>query len=161
MSQQNKKGVRGYLKYADSVELTLITKLKQIEKLQFGDTAFYEGNTFYNPDTEIREQLNAKPLKGASHRESLRLYKEGKTVEEIAAERGMAAGTIETHLASFIPTGEIDIYTLLASEDLQAIKQQVNESNDFSLSLLKTSFGDRFTFGQLRMAVAYLQNSKE
>ncbi|HNM31278.1 MAG TPA: helix-turn-helix domain-containing protein [Chitinophagales bacterium] len=161
VSQQNKKGVRGYLKYADSVELTLITKLKQIEKLQFGDTAFYEGNTFYNPDTEIREQLNAKPLKGASHRESLRLYKEGKTVEEIAAERGMAAGTIETHLASFIPTGEIDIYTLLASEDLQAIKQQVNESNDFSLSLLKTSFGDRFTFGQLRMAVAYLQNSKE
>lgn len=159
VSLQNKKGVRGYLKYADGVELALITKLKQIEKLQFGDTAFYEGSTFYKQDIAISEKIKAKPQKGESHRESLRLYKEGKTVEQIATERGMATGTIETHLASFIPTGEIDIYTIMTKDDLHAIKLQIDKSNDFSVTSLRAFFGDRFTFGQLRMAIAYFQHT--
>jgi hypothetical protein len=140
VSLQNKKGVRGFLKKADEVEQAFKAKLTQIEKLQFGDTAFYEGNSFYTSDNTISEKLKEKPQKGESHRESLRLYKEGKNIEEIATERNMAVTTIEGHLASFITTGEVSITSFIKENELAEIQQAM----------------DKFTYGQLRMAVAYI-----
>ncbi len=156
---QNKKGVRGFLKKADEVEQALISKLKQIEKLQFGDTAFYEGGTFYKQDFAISEKLKEKPQKGESHRESLRLYKEGKMIEEIAAERSMAITTIEGHLTSFIITGEVSIAAFLKEDELTDIKDTVKKLATNQLVPLKQHFGEKYSFGQLRMAVAWL-NSK-
>ncbi len=158
VSIQNKKGVRGFLKKADEVEQALISKLKQIEKLQFGDTAFYEGSSFYNADKFLSEKLKEKPQKGESHRESLRLYKDGKTIDDIAKERAMAVTTIEGHLASFIPSGEVAIADFLKEEELAEIKSIIDKLSTTQLSMIKQYFGDRFSFGQLRMAIAYLSN---
>ncbi len=47
---------------------------------------------------------------------SLELFKEGKTIEEIAKERSMAFTTIEGHLAHFAGTGEIDIHEFVTPE---------------------------------------------
>lgn len=156
VSLHNKKGVRGYLKKADEVERAFIAKLTHIEKLQFGDTAFYEGSSFYQADSFISEQLKGKPQKGESHRESLRLHKEGKTIEQIAAERNMAITTIEGHLASFIPSGEVLISSFLSEDALAEIKKIVEELNTTQLSPIKQEVGDKYSFGELRMAIAYL-----
>ena len=156
ISLQNKKGVRGFLKKADEIEQALKSKLKQIEKLQFGDTAFYEGNSFYKDDVVFSEKLKTKPEKGESNKESLRLYLENKSIEDIAKERNMAISTIESHLASFIPTGEVSISSFLKEVELAAIKTAMTDLDTNQLTPLKQHFGDRFSFGQLRMAVAYL-----
>ncbi|HUM52231.1 MAG TPA: helix-turn-helix domain-containing protein [Chitinophagales bacterium] len=155
LSLQNKKGVRGFLKKADEIEQALKAKLKQIEKLQFGDTAFYEGNSFYKDDVVFSEKLKAKPEKGESNKESLRLYLEKKSIEEIAHERNMAVSTIESHLASFISTGEVSITSFLKEVELAAIKTAMADLDTNQLTPLKQHFGDQFSFGQLRMAVAY------
>ncbi|MCK5401213.1 MAG: HRDC domain-containing protein, partial [Flavobacteriaceae bacterium] len=47
---------------------------------------------------------------------SLKLYKNGKTIGEIAKERGLTKNTIEGHLASFITSGEIKITDLMPVE---------------------------------------------
>jgi hypothetical protein len=156
-SLQNKKGVRGFLKKATEIEQALITKLKHIEKLQFGDTAFYEGGSFYIADTALSEKLKVKPQKGESHRESLRLFQEGKTIAEIATERSMAESTIEGHLSQFIATGEVDIYHFLSKEDIEDIRKEMNPEDGLSVSPLKQFFGDRFSYGQLRMAMEWVQ----
>ena len=156
ISIQNKKGVRGFLKKADEVEQALLSKLKQLEKLQFGDSAFYEGNSFFNIDTTvISEKIQQKPEKGESHRESLRLYKEGKTIEDIAKERSMAVSTIEGHLASFIPSGEVKIDDFLNENELTEIKKVMDKFDNLQLGPIKSELGDKFTYGQLRMAVSY------
>lgn len=156
LSIQNKKGVRGFLKKADEVEQALIVKLKQIEKLQFGDTAFYEGSSFFKADTSfISEKIQKKAEKGESHRESLRLYKEGKTIDDIAKERAMAVTTIEGHLASFIPSGEVAIADFVKEDELAEIKKVIDKLATTQLGPLKSAVGDKFTFGQLRMAIAY------
>ncbi len=156
LSLQNKKGVRGFLKKADEIEQALKSKLKQIEKLHFGDTAFYEGNSFYKDDVVFSEKLKAKPEKGESNKESLRLYLEKKSIEEIAHERNMAVSTIESHLASFISTGEVSVNSFLKEVELAAIKTAMTDLDTNQLTPLKQHFGDQFSFGQLRMAVAYL-----
>ena len=158
LETQNKKNVKGFLKKADETEQALLTKLHQIEKLQFGDTAFYEGSSFFTNDTTvISEKIQKKAVKGESHRESLRLYKGGKTIEEIAQERAMATSTIEGHLASFIPSGEIDIHDFLTEEDLKDIHVVIKTIDGFSTTPLKQHFGERFTFGQLKMAMTWLR----
>jgi len=158
VSLQNKKGVRGFLKKADEVEQAFKAKLTQIEKLQFGDTAFYEGNSFFISDNTISEKLKEKPQKGESHRESLRLYKEGKNIEEIATERNMAATTIEGHLASFIPSGEVAITSFVKENELVEIKKAMEKLETHQLKPIKEFFEDKYTYGQLRMAVAYINN---
>ena len=159
ISIQNKKGVRGFLKKADEVEQALLSKLKQLEKLQFGDSAFYEGNSFFNIDTTvISEKIQQKPEKGESHRESLRLYKEGKTIEDIAKERSMAVSTIEGHLASFIPSGEVKIDDFLNENELTEIKKVMDKFDNLQLGPIKSELGDKFTYGQLRMAMSYFGN---
>jgi hypothetical protein len=159
ISIQNKKGVRGFLKKADEVEQALLSKLKQLEKLQFGDSAFYQGSSFFNIDTTvISEKIQQKPEKGESHRESLRLYKEGKTIEDIAKERSMAVSTIEGHLASFIPSGEVKIDDFLNENELTEIKKVMDKFDNLQLGPIKSELGDKFTYGQLRMAMSYFGN---
>ena len=41
-------------------------------------------------------------------RVSLDLYKSGRTIDQIAAERNLKPGTIEGHLAYFIARGDLD-----------------------------------------------------
>jgi uncharacterized protein YpbB len=156
VSIQNKKGVRGFLKKADEVEQALLSKLKQLEKLQFGDSAFYEGSSFFKADiTLISEKIQKKQEKGESHRESLRLYKEGKRIEDIAKERLMATSTIEGHLASFIRSGEVKIADFLNEIELAEIKKVIDKFDNLQLGPIKSELGDKFTYGQLRMAVSY------
>jgi hypothetical protein len=46
--------------------------------------------------------------KGETARVSLQLYKDGKTISQIAAERNLTYNTIEGHLSEFITTGEVE-----------------------------------------------------
>lgn len=68
----------------------------------------------------------------------------------------MAISTIESHLASFIPSGEILISDFLTEVELAAIKTAITDLNTTQLTPLKQHFGNKFSFGQLKMAVAYL-----
>jgi hypothetical protein len=157
----HKKGVRGFLKKADEVAQAFLSKLQQTEKLKFGDTAFYNGTSFYNRATaEISAQLKQKPEKGASQRESLQLYKSGKDAAAIAAHRNMALSTIESHLAEFVGSGEINVLEFLTAKQLETIADVVHKTNSQQLSELKEHFGNTFSYGQLRMAVAHLSSLK-
>jgi len=60
---------------------------------------------------------------------SFELFKEGKSIVEIAGERGMAVSTIEGHLASFVGTGDIRIEQLVKSNKVKEI-QQFNEKKE-------------------------------
>ena len=52
---------------------------------------------------------NADAPKIPSQQISFDMFRSGKTVEEIAAERGMSPSTIETHLCKYVESGDIDV----------------------------------------------------
>ncbi|MCC6516525.1 MAG: helix-turn-helix domain-containing protein [Chitinophagales bacterium] len=159
---QVKKGVKGFLKIADNAEQTLITKLKQIERLQFGENLFYNGESFLKTESKLLQEISKKKaIKGESSMESLRLYKDGKNIQEIANARAMATSTIEGHLANFVATGEINILDFVKEQDIHDIKMAIDTINSTQLSPLKTHLNDRFTFGQLKMAIAKIGTIKQ
>ena len=65
--------------------------------------------------------------KGATQQVSLRLFKEGKSIADIATERNLSPATIEGHLASFIATGEIDVLDLIAPDRLDIVLKVMDE----------------------------------
>src|SRR4029077_11580706 len=78
---------------------------------------------------------------------SFDLYKSGKTVEEIAAERGLKPVTIHGHLACFIGRGELDISDFLAKEQVEEVAQFFGENGAEATSQAKAHFGARYSYG--------------
>lgn len=100
----------------------------------------------------------AKPAKGESNRISLSLFKEGQTIEEIAAERELVPGTIESHLASFIPTGEISIQELVPDDKRLLIQKVLEEAGeDTSASEIKEILGEDVSYGEIKAVRIYLE----
>jgi hypothetical protein len=91
---------------------------------------------------------------------SFDLYKSGKTVAEIAAQRNLAVGTIEAHLAYFIARRELDISDFLTKEQVDEIAGFFEERNTESIAEAKAHFGERFLHGQLRMALEHLKTRR-
>lgn len=88
---------------------------------------------------------------------SLKLFKKGKSVDEIAKTRGLAQSTIENHLVKFIPSGEINVEDLVALEKIEPIREAIFEMDAGNgLSPIKEFLGDEFTYGEIRAVVAEL-----
>jgi hypothetical protein len=98
-----------------------------------------------------------EPSKANTKQVSFDLYKSGKTVAEIAAERNLAVSTIEGHLAYFIARRELDISEFLTKEQVDEIARFFEERNTESLAEAKAHFGERFLYGQLRMALEHMK----
>jgi len=102
-----------------------------------------------------------KTPKGETHRISLNLYKAGIPITEIAARRNMAATTIEGHLASFIPTGEIDIKELVPEDKIEIIHSTFRVLGNTTLNALKAKLGADYSFGEIRAVLQYLRQHDE
>jgi len=100
---------------------------------------------------------SAKTLKGDTHRISLHLYKAGIPVTEIAARRNLAVTTVEGHLASFIPTGEIDIKELVPEDKMETIRTTFSELGNTTLNALKAKLGDQYSFGEIRAVLTFIR----
>jgi hypothetical protein len=90
---------------------------------------------------------------------SLQLYKEGILIPEIAARRGLTISTIEGHLASFIPTGEIDIKELVPEHKLIPILTVIREIGGTALGLIKSRLGNDYSFGEIKAALHYFKQT--
>ena len=54
---------------------------------------------------------------------SLKMFRSGKAIDEIAAERGLALSTMETHLTRFIPTDEVKLEELVSADKIERIRE--------------------------------------
>ena len=94
-------------------------------------------------------------------KESFKLFSEGKTIAEIAAERSLTTQTIEGHLSHFVATGELDVLALISAEKLQQIESLLpSYSTEESLSALKEKVGEAVSYSELKLFLAYKDAQK-
>jgi len=91
---------------------------------------------------------------------SFELFKAGKTISEIAAERGMATGTIEGHLQAFVKSGEIPVEKLVSENKIRKITEFFSNTNDYSLKSAKAALGDDIGWGELRFVIKHLERER-
>lgn len=95
-----------------------------------------------------------KKKKGDTQNESFQLFKEGKTIEEIAQLRGVTIGTVEGHLATFIAKGLLDAEEFVPADKIEVIVRTAKELDTFNTGPIKTALGAEYSFGEIRMAIA-------
>jgi ATP-dependent DNA helicase RecQ len=91
--------------------------------------------------------------------ETFSLYRSGKTVAEIAHERGLAATTIESHLSHFVQTGEMDVLELVTQEKIPAIQDAIESYGIERLSPLKEVLGDNYSYGEIKAVIGWMSRN--
>tara|TARA_R110002126_G_scaffold291781_1_gene457976 strand:- start:42477 stop:44879 length:2403 start_codon:yes stop_codon:yes gene_type:complete len=139
-------------------ELLKITGMGKIRVAKYGSEILkvIENYCIENGINKFNEQKKSdkKPTKQIS----FELFKSGLTIKEIAQERGLTAGTIESHLASFIPSGEVDILELIPLKKYKKIITEIENAEFKNLTELKEKVDKDFTYMELRMVLLSLEN---
>ena len=90
---------------------------------------------------------------------SFKLYKQGKTVKEIAKERDLNQQTIVRHLAHYVAKGMISVDDLVPSGRADAIRDIVSELGSIkSLSAIKDACPSDVTYQDIVLVIAGLES---
>ena len=90
-----------------------------------------------------------------TYRITLELFRNGRSIADIAAERGLQPSTVESHLARFVSSGEVQLHELVALEKVETIQEAVLKFNDGgALSPIKEFLGDEYSYGEIRAVIA-------
>ncbi len=108
---------------------------------------------FSEPEPEPVPKPDTKAL-------SFELFKSGKTIDEIAAERGFVRSTIEGHLGHFVALGELDIFELIPEEDVRKIEAFFSENQTDRTTEAKEHFGEAYSYGELRLVVNWMKGAQ-
>ncbi|RYY58854.1 MAG: ATP-dependent DNA helicase UvrD2, partial [Chitinophagaceae bacterium] len=93
--------------------------------------------------------------KGSTRTESLQFYRDGLTIEQIAAKRGLTVQTIESHLASCVSSGDLNVEELLSREKLLMIEPVLERMGDATMAIIKQELGETVGFGDIRITMAW------
>ncbi len=105
----------------------------------------------------IKGLITAKISKTDTKRVSLDMFKAGKSVEEIAKERGFVASTIETHLTHYIDSGEIVVSDFIDKEKVDKIRDYIVETKPISINQTKEAMGNEISYGEIRAVMKHLE----
>ena len=109
------------------------------------------------PRREPKKRIKRDANGDSTYSISLKMFKSGVTIDEIAAERGLSPNTIETHLVKFIPTGEVRIDELVSAEKIVEIKKALTElSAEQGITPIREFLGEDYTYGEIRAVIADL-----
>jgi ATP-dependent DNA helicase RecQ len=89
--------------------------------------------------------------------ESFELFKLGHPISTIATQRNLSHSTIESHLAFYIQRGEIPIEKVLEASRISRIQRAIEKTDGSALAPIKNLLGDSYSYGEIRMVMAHLQ----
>jgi uncharacterized protein YpbB len=98
--------------------------------------------------------------KGSSQDISFEMYQQGKSIPEIAQERMLTKGTVESHLLPFIRKGELDVSALISEEKYQKLVSRLRDRSFGSLSEIKYEMGDAYSYAEIKATLNHLEYEK-
>ena len=136
-----------------------------MKRAKYDEVSLSDDLSFSNLEKETESLLTniiaQKREKGASHKESLALHREGLSIPQISERRKLAPTTIEGHLASFIKTGELDVHELVSAEKLPVIIQVLDQMNSSALTPVKEKLGNKYSYAEIKATINYMERMKE
>lgn len=104
--------------------------------------------------TSVKKKKDKVPTKEVS----FKMYAEGKTIEQIAKERGLVEGTISGHLCQYVETGELQVTDFLDSYKLNAIIDLSAKLKSKQAGELMSNLGNEYSFIDVRFALAHIKS---
>lgn len=153
----SEKNVKKYLEDIGNIQLAANSYCLLVYHLTYDNRTFNEGVALPKI-LESKAETDKRKGKGGTQQESLDLFKNKHSIEEIAAMRSLTVSTIQNHLAGFIPTGMISINDLISQQVYHKIEAVIKENpNDLSLGNLKGKLPSEISYGEIRIALTHYQ----
>ena len=148
---------------ASSGEFARISGVGQRKLAEFGDTFLREVADYlatYPRQIFADDSFTAAPAAGPlrrgamndTTRESLKRFRAGESVPEIASRRGFVVGTIYGHLANAFEAGEaIDLGQIISESEQESIRAAFAKHGGGNLVGVSEALGSRYDMGLLRL----------
>ena len=147
------------LKAMAGVHFTTETFLRERQK------AVYEASGFVPEELKTRSaKKSAKPAKPEKPEKedtkltTVKLYKQGLTIDRIAKERDLHKRTIHSHLAHFVAKGMLPLEDFVSSGKCETIRSVISETGTLKgLAHIKKSCPDEITYEDIIMVIASME----
>ena len=103
------------------------------------------------------EQEEEKPKKKKVDTKELtyKMFREGKSIIDIAKERSLTKGTIENHLAYFVENGQMSVGDVVSTQHQKIIRGIVKSfDRAYSLVDVKNRLPDNYTYAEIKLVIA-------
>lgn len=108
----------------------------------------YKRVVLFDPDSK---KDKPKRQKGETHKITLELWNEGKTIAEIAKSRSLAEGTIKSHLAKWIKEGKVDIEKVMDMKKVETVWKCIQDNPDKSSAEIRSIVPFPIEYSELTM----------
>lgn len=112
-------------------------------------------------DEKNDKEVSMKIAKVPSQVLTFQLFEEGKTISEIAMERGLVKETVIGHLAKFAEQGLLDIARVITSDKIKTFKEMFHRDPKENLTDWKAALPNDFEFNEIRILINHFTYQKE
>jgi len=150
------KGAKGLKQYNEDLRVWLedieeyLNSLKEIHLLE---TRLL--------DDKNDKEVSMKIAKVPSQVLTFQLFEQGKTIAEIALERGLVKETVIGHLAKFAEQGLLDISRVIISDKIKAFEDIFYKDPKETLTEWKNALPSNFEFNEIRILINHFTYLKE
>lgn len=150
---KRKPKVSKYIRLTRSLNHEIWLRLESLYSLSYLGVHLYQ-----NDPVHVRQKLFTpsddgaapKRITGETYRITLEMFKDGNTIEVIAKERGMAMGTIESHMSKLIGQDEIKLTDVMDKVKITSIMKHVEGKLDLPSNELKDLIPFYVSYAEIR-----------
>lgn len=138
------------LRPTTTAELLTIKGFGKTRVRQIGDGVLAVIRAYSERPAPTPKPKKPKEAKTPSAAITVALFRSGKSIADIVAERNLAATTVESHLAEGIRNGDLAIETVLSPDKLARIQTYFALNPNQTLSESKQGLGEGVTYTEIR-----------
>lgn len=152
------KGVAGLKSVNESLKTLLEDVqdyLKDLQSVTLLETPLFQGE---------KKEITAAVVKVPSQIISWQMLQSGKTLNQVAKERGLAETTIIGHIAKYAENGTLtmnDLHRVIAEEKVAEFQKLAPKIKAETISEWKNALPNEFDFGEIRLLLVYFGLSKK
>lgn len=143
------KGVKGLKQYNEDFKIFIDDIKDYLEDLK--EVRLLETQLF---DSKNEVQISASVKKVPTHVITWQMFEDGKTIAEIAKERGILNATVIGHFSKFAETGILkleDLKRIIPKEKISTFEETYKKERKDSLNDWKSALPNEFDYGEIRL----------
>ncbi len=167
------ENVPAYIVFSDASLQELVTylpctkeDLKQINgfgevKVQrYGEVILNEISKYCNEQglesriPVVQTKRTGSRTPGETFQKTFELFQRGKGIQEIANERGLTRGTIESHFNILIQKGQVQTSDVVPEDRIEKIMDVLSKLPEAGLGAIKRQLPEDFSYGEIRMVIS-------
>ena len=114
------------------------------------------------PPAEIlTEKQIPKKIKEETKKISYDLFREGKSISQIAEERNLSITTIEGHLSYYVGTGEIPVNKFVSKDITDLILSHFEGKEDLKAGPVKAALGEKVSWSDIKFVINHIKFHRE